>query len=102
MNSDQTSNTQATIIMTKEVLASGKLTPIREGLLFRKVFECVNWRTGKQYTMRETAEELGVDYARFRNHLMLAMPFGGSAITDEQRDRLLQAPPVSKSNPFRK
>lgn len=92
-----------------EVIAEAKrrlrdeiLTMWEEGKLFRQVYECINWRTGKQYTMREAADELGIDYARFRNHLVLTMPFDGSSMTDEQRDAILQAPPISKSNPFRK
>ena len=80
------------IAESKRRLRNETLTTWEEGKLFRQVFDCINWQTGKQYTMREAAEELGIDYARFRNHLMLTMTFDSSTITDEQREQLLRAP----------
>ncbi|MEZ6142586.1 MAG: hypothetical protein R3B84_18655 [Zavarzinella sp.] len=80
------------IAESKRRLRNETLTTWEEGKLFRQVFHCINWRTGKQYTMREAAKELGIDYARFRNHLVLTMTFDGSTITDQQREQLLRAP----------
>lgn len=77
---------------SKRQLRIENLTTLKEATLFRQVFDCINWRTGKQHTMREAAEELGIDYARFRNSLMLTMTFDSSTITDEQREQLLRAP----------
>lgn len=76
----------------KKRLRTEKLTNWREGELFMRVYQCINWRTGKQFTKLEAAEELNVEYVRFRNHLMLAMPYGGPSISDEDRKRLLEAP----------
>lgn len=86
----------------KRQLRIENMTTLKEATLFRQVYECINWRTGKRYTMREAADELAIDYARFRNHLMLTMTFDSSTVTDEQRDQLLRAPSISRSNPFRK
>jgi hypothetical protein len=54
----------------------------------------INWRTCKQFTMCEAADELDVEFARFRNHLMLVMPYDGPSIIDEDRKRLLEAPAI--------
>lgn len=76
----------------RRILGEEGLTPYREGLLFQKVHECINWRTGKQFTIREAAAELGVNYGRFRNSLMLVMPVEEASLTNEDRRRLLEAP----------
>lgn len=76
----------------KKRLRTEKLTNWTEGKLFMQVYQCINWRTGKKFTKREAAEELKVEYARFRNNLMLAMSYDGPSITDEDRKRLLESP----------
>jgi hypothetical protein len=80
------------IAEAKKRLRTEKLTNWKEAELFMRVYQCINWRTGKEFTMREAAEELNVEYARFRNNLMLAMPYDGPSISDEDRKRLLEAP----------
>lgn len=76
----------------KKRLRNEKLSPVKEGELFLRVFESINWRTGKQFTVKEAAAELGVNYVRFRNSLMLVMPVVPASMTDEDRKRLLEAP----------
>jgi len=75
----------------RRVLGENGLTPYREAILFRQVHECVNWRTGKQFTVKEAAKELGVNYGRFRNSLMLVTPIVPASLTDDDRKRLLQS-----------
>ncbi|MCZ2342626.1 MAG: hypothetical protein LC104_12670 [Bacteroidales bacterium] len=76
----------------RRVLDEGGLTPYREALFFRQVYESTNWRTGKQFTVKEAAAELGINYGRFRNGLMLVMPLVPASLTDDDRKGLLEAP----------
>ena len=80
------------IAEAKDRLRNEKLSPVKEGELFLQVYKSTNRRTGKQFTMREAAEELGVFYGRFRNSLMLVMPVVPASLTDEDRKRLFEAP----------
>lgn len=89
---DDETRTLQVVSDVRRVLGEGGLTPYREAHLFRQVYECVNWRTGKQFTVKEAAVELGVSYVRFRNSLMLVMPIDAASLTDEDRNRLLEAP----------
>lgn len=76
----------------RRVLDEGGLTPYREAMIFRQVYESTNWRTGKQFTLKEAAVELGVSYGRFRNSLMLVMPVVPASLSDKDRKQLLEAP----------
>lgn len=76
----------------KKRLRSETMTPVEEGKFFLRVYESTNWRTGRQFTMREAAEELNVEYVRFRNHLWMVMSYSGPPITKEDRKRLLASP----------
>lgn len=89
---DDKTRTLNVVSEVRRVLDEGGLTPYREALLFSHVYECVNWRTGKQFTVKEAAEELGVKYGRFRNSLMLVMPLVPASLTDDDRKGLLEAP----------
>lgn len=89
---DDKTRTLQVVNEVRRVLGEDGLTPYREAILFRQVYECVNWRTGRQFTMQEAAEELGINYGRFRNSLMLVMPVVPASLTDEERKRLLEAP----------
>lgn len=80
------------ITEAKKYLRNETQTPLQEAGIFLRVYQCINWRTGKQFTMREAADVLDVEYARFRNHLMLVMPVVPASLSDEDRERLLQAP----------
>jgi hypothetical protein len=76
----------------KKRLRNETLSPVKEGELFLGVNECVNWRTGKPFTVKVAAAELGVNYGHFRNSLMLVMPVVPASFTDEEWKRLLEAP----------
>jgi hypothetical protein len=80
------------IAEAKERLCNETLSPVKEGRLFLGVYESINRRTGRQFTVKEAAAELGVTYVRFRNSLMLVMPIVPASLTDEDRKRLLEAP----------
>ena len=84
--------TLSVVSEVRRVLDEGGLTPYREALLFLQVYESTNWRTGKQFTVKEAAEELGVNYGRFRNSLMLVMPVVPASLSDKDRKQLLEAP----------
>lgn len=89
---DDKTKTLEVVGEVRRVLDEGGLTPYREAMLFRQVYESTNWRTGKQFTVKEAAVELGVSYGRFRNSLMLVMPVVPASLTDNERKRLLEAP----------
>ena len=89
---DNKTRTLQVVNEVRRVLDEGGLTPYREALLFRQVYESTNWRTGKQFTVKEAAEELGVNYGRFRNSLMLVMPVVPASLSDKDRKQLLEAP----------
>lgn len=89
---DDKARTLHIVSEVRRVLDEGGLTPWREALLFRQVYECINWRTGKHFTVREAAAELGVSYVRFRNSLMLVRPVVPASLTNEEKKRLLEAP----------
>lgn len=89
---DDKTKTLHVVSEERRVLDEGGLTPYREALLFRQVYESTNWRTGKQFTVTEAAAELGIKYGRFRNSLMLVTPIVPASLTDEDRKRLLEAP----------
>lgn len=89
---DDKTRTLQVLSEVRRVLDEGGLTPYREALLFRQVYECINWRNGKQFTVKDAAEELGVNYGRFRNGLMLVMPVVPTSLTDDDRKGLLEAP----------
>lgn len=80
------------IAEAKDRLRNETLSPVKEGRLFLGVYESINRRTGRQFTVKEAAAELGVTYVRFRNSLMLVMPIVPASLTDEDRKRLLEAP----------
>ena len=84
--------TLSVVSEVRRVLDEGGITPYREALLFLQVYESTNWRTGKQFTVKEAAEELGVNYGRFRNSLMLVMPVVPASLSDKDRKQLLEAP----------
>ena len=89
---DDKTKTLHVVSEVRRVLDEGGLTPYREALLFLQVYESTNWRTGKQFTVKEAAEELGVKYGRFRNSLMLVMPVVPASLSDKDRKQLLEAP----------
>ncbi|MEZ5949117.1 MAG: hypothetical protein R3C12_07870 [Planctomycetaceae bacterium] len=89
---DNKTRTLQVVNEVRRVLDEGGLTPYREALLFRQVYESTNWRTGKQFTVKEAAQELGVNYGRLRNSLMLVTPIVPASLTDEDRKRLFEAP----------
>jgi hypothetical protein len=84
--------TLSVVSEVRRVLDEGGLTPYREALLFLQVYMSTNWRTGKQFTVKEAAVELGVSYGRFRNSLMLVMPVVHASLSDKDRKQLLEAP----------
>jgi hypothetical protein len=92
MEMDDKTRTRQVVNEVRRVLGENGLTPYREAILFRQIYECVNWRTGKQFTVKEAAAGLGINYGRFRNGLMLVMPVVPASLTDDDRKGLLEAP----------
>lgn len=89
---DDKTKTLHVVSEVRSVLDEGGLTLYREAMLFHQVYESTNWRTGKQFTVKEAAVELGVRYGRFRNSLMLVMPVVPASLSDKDRKQLLEAP----------